>query len=110
MAEVFYGLVDENNILIEYFKINEDDLNLLEILKEKFNASAAYKMNLEKENTAIGSTYWNGARFVHPSMYSSWIFNEDINDWEPPVPYPNDGENYIWDEPSTSWLLLPPSN
>ena len=110
MSEEFYGLVDENNVLIEYFKIDEDNLQLIEVLKQQFNATAAYKMNLEKENTAIGSTYWNGQRFVHPPMYSSWIFNNDINDWEPPVSYPNDGNLYLWNENSLSWDLYSEPN
>jgi len=24
--------------------------------------------------------------------------------WEPPVPYPSDGADYVWDEPTTSWI------
>ena len=25
--------------------------------------------------------------------------------WEPPTPYPNDGNEYVWDETTTSWVL-----
>ena len=24
--------------------------------------------------------------------------------WEPPVAYPSDGADYVWDEPTTSWI------
>ena len=44
------------------------------------------------------------------SPYPSWTFNEDLFIWQPPVQYPEDNEKYVWDEPSISWLLLPPSN
>jgi hypothetical protein len=103
MSEVFYGLVDENNILIEYFKINEEDLDILNKLKEKFNAANAYSMDLSREIASIGETYWNGTRFVHPSPFPSWIFNEDINDWTAPLPYPEDGNTYLWNETAINW-------
>lgn len=38
--------------------------------------------------------------------FESWVFSEEKCLFEPPVPYPNDGKNYRWDEPTTSWLLM----
>ena len=29
--------------------------------------------------------------------------NETTLDWDAPVPRPDDGNNYVWDEPTTSW-------
>ena len=26
--------------------------------------------------------------------------------WEAPVPYPDDGKTYIWDEATLSWVLV----
>jgi len=37
--------------------------------------------------------------------FESWIWNEDISVWESPVPYPNDGEYYLWNEELGSWVL-----
>jgi hypothetical protein len=34
----------------------------------------------------------------------SWMFNEATCRFEPPVPYPNNGKNYRWDEPTTNWV------
>lgn len=36
----------------------------------------------------------------------SWIFNKESGDFSSPVPYPNDGKTYRWDEPTTSWILV----
>lgn len=59
-----------------------------------------------------GGTYVNGV-FRLKKPYPSWILNLD-NMWEAPIPYPEiqlgSDEQYIWDENTTSWLLLPPSN
>lgn len=41
--------------------------------------------------------------------FASWIFNEELCAFMPPIPMPNDIENhhnfYIWDELTTSWKL-----
>lgn len=46
----------------------------------------------------------NGA-FVPPQPYPSWILDVNIYRWEPPVPYPSDGQLYVWDEATQSWVL-----
>jgi len=45
--------------------------------------------------------------FVPPKPYPSWILNETTGLWDAPVPYPNDGKNYIWDEDTQSWVEVP---
>ena len=44
--------------------------------------------------------------FISPKPYPSWILNEDTCLWEPPVPYPTDGEQYTWNEEDLQWSLL----
>ena len=58
------------------------------------------------ENPAgIGWTYSDVAnKFIPPQPYSSWILNEEINQWEAPIPYPIDDNFYNWDESTTSWI------
>ena len=36
--------------------------------------------------------------------YPSWILDESIGLLEPPVPYPQDGKCYQWDEETISWI------
>lgn len=38
----------------------------------------------------------------------SWQFNNNLFDFEPPVPYPQDDKQYYWDEPSVSWKEFTP--
>jgi hypothetical protein len=55
----------------------------------------------------IGFTYDEGRdAFIPPKPYESWLLNEDTCLWEAPVAYPEDGEDYTWDEESTSWTLV----
>lgn len=43
--------------------------------------------------------------YYPPQPYPSWKLNTTTWQWEPPVPYPDDGGYYIWDESSESWVL-----
>ena len=36
--------------------------------------------------------------------YASWVFNEETCNFDPPTPYPTDGNLYNWDEETTSWV------
>lgn len=57
----------------------------------------------------VGFTY-DAARdvFYPPQPYPSWTLNESTWLWESPVPYPNDGKLYVWDEATTSWIEVTP--
>lgn len=44
--------------------------------------------------------------FIPPQPFASWLLNESSCLWNPPVPYPDDGNAYEWDEPSNNWLAV----
>ena len=35
--------------------------------------------------------------------YPSWVGDIDTMSWQPPVPYPQDGKQYYWDEETINW-------
>ena len=41
--------------------------------------------------------------FYPPQPHASWILNQSTWLWEPPIPYPQDDKNYIWNETTVSW-------
>lgn len=50
----------------------------------------------------IGWEY-DGTGFIPPQPFPSWQL---VNyRWEPPVPMPDDGQAYYWDEDTTSWQV-----
>ena len=60
---------------------------------------------LRKNFAGIGYTYDAGRdAFVPPKPYASWVLNEDTCLWDAPVPRPDDGQRYAWDEGTISWL------
>ena len=36
-------------------------------------------------------------------IYPSWVLNEETWQWDPPVPYPEDGKDYEWNEDYQEW-------
>ena len=44
--------------------------------------------------------------FYPPCNFASWTISAPTWKWEPPVSYPTDGKDYIWDEPTLSWIEI----
>ena len=60
-----------------------------------------------KNHAGIGYTYdSNRDAFISPKPYNSWILNETTCLWEAPLPYPNDGKLYSWDEELINWIEI----
>jgi hypothetical protein len=60
-----------------------------------------------KNYAGIGYTYDPTRNaFIPPKPYASWVLNEDTCLWESPVPYPDDGKMYYWDEATLSWVTV----
>jgi hypothetical protein len=65
----------------------------------------SYNSNIRKNYAGIGYTYDSERdAFIPPKPYPSWILNEDTCQWESPVPYPTDGNQYEWNEELVQWI------
>ncbi len=64
----------------------------------------SYNANIRKNYAGIGYTY-DSARdaFIPPKPFASWLLDEMTCKWQAPVPMPDDGGIYAWDEASVSW-------
>ena len=62
---------------------------------------------LRKNYAGTGFTYDKSRdAFIPPQPYPSWTLNEETCLWDSPVPYPEDGNAYIWNEETQTWNLL----
>jgi len=62
---------------------------------------------LRKNYAGVGFTYDRDRdAFIPPKPYDSWVLNEDTCLYEAPVAYPDDGNDYEWDEETTSWVVV----
>jgi hypothetical protein len=61
---------------------------------------------LRKNFASVGYLYDKDVdAFYEPQPYASWTLNTFSYVWEPPTPYPTDGQVYIWDEGRLRWML-----
>lgn len=62
---------------------------------------------LRKNYAGVGYTYDSFKdAFIPPKLFDSWTLNEDSCLWEAPVAYPEDGNDYYWDEDTISWVIV----
>jgi hypothetical protein len=60
-----------------------------------------------KNYAGIGYTYDETRDAFIPSQpFDSWVLNETSCLWEAPIAYPDDGQQYTWNEETTSWDLI----
>ena len=60
-----------------------------------------------KNYAGIGYSYDESRdAFIPPKPFDSWELNEDSCLWEAPIPYPEDGNNHIWNEETQNWELI----
>lgn len=61
-----------------------------------------------KNYAGVGYTYDETRdAFIPPKPFDSWLLDEATCLWEAPIPYPEDGAIYTWDEESGDWVEVP---
>ena len=117
-----YTFLDNNNIVTEVIVgKNEGEENIDwevhygnfrgQVCKRtSYNTSGGQHNNggtpFRKNYAGIGYTYDEQRdAFIPQKPYASFILNEDTCLWEPLVPYPTDGERYLWNEEELEWVL-----
>ena len=80
-------------------------------IQTSYNTKGGVHLNggtpLRKNYAGVGFTY-DIVRdaFIEPKPYSSWTLNETTCQWEAPTSYPDDGDEYEWDESTTAWVAV----
>lgn len=60
---------------------------------------------LRKNYAGVGYIYDSVRDAFYPQApFPSWILDEETCLWEPPIPKPDDGKMYRWDEASLTWI------
>lgn len=115
-----FAEIDANNVVLRVIVISNEECNNLNFPEsESIGANfcrnlfggnwrqTSYNANFRKNYAGIGFTYDELLdAFIPPSPYPSWVFNENLCQWEAPVPYPNDGKKYYWDETEKKWIEM----
>lgn len=103
--QLLYFFLDDNNIIINALVFENHDIDLLEQVKNYFGYKT-YFSSLDFPKAGVGGDFYNGQAYPE-KPYPSWIRNEELISWDPPVPYPTfDEENpkyYQWSEELLNW-------
>jgi hypothetical protein len=110
-----YAFINDNNIVTEVIT-GIDETELIEgkdpetwygNFRGLTCKRTSYNGNIRKNYAGIGFTYDQGRdAFIAPQPYPSWVLDEDTCQWEAPVPYPEDGLIYSWNEDITDWEAI----
>lgn len=118
-----YAVLDSNNIVTQVFVGKDEDegnTNWEEYygaVRTSYNTSGGVHYNsetgepsedqtksLRKNYAGIGYVYDSERdAFIPPKPFDSWVLNEDTCLWDSPVPYPEDGNMYTWNEETGGW-------
>ena len=111
-----YAFLDENNIVTEVI-VGIDETELIEgkdpetwygEFRGQHCVRTSYNNNVRFNYAGIGYTY-DAERdaFIAPKPFDSWVLDEETCTWAAPVPYPDDGGEYYWDEEQGNWESQP---
>lgn len=100
--------IDDNNVVLRVLVTDNNSTNEgKDFLVETFGGTwiqTSYNKNFRKKFAGIGDYYDEALdAFISPKPFDSWVLNEETCRWEAPVPYPEDGKFYTWDEETTNW-------
>lgn len=107
----------ENGKVVEVIAINNDAIEggnypESESVGQQFIASlgldgfwlqTSYNDNIRHRFAGVGYSYdAQKDIFIPPQPFPSWLLSP-MGDWTPPLPEPNDGHRYIWNEATQNW-------
>ena len=117
-----FAQLDGNYIVTEVIVVNNETINDLPFpesdpvgiafLQSLYGSTiiwkqTSYNASFRKNYASIGFTYDPVLdAFIAPKPYPSWLLNTVTCQWEAPIPYPNDGKRYRWNEATLSWVLV----
>ena len=108
-----YAFLDENNFVTEIIVWRNEDEVIQGIsnweehygqIRGQVCKRTSYNSNIRKNFATIGSKYDEILdAFIPLSPFLSWVFNEDLCNWQAPVAMPTDDKLYVWNEETISW-------
>lgn len=120
-----YALINSDNLVVKVITGVDEDVTQIDVDGTEVGGSAeaweqfyenqpwhagltckrtSYNGNIRKQYAGIGWTY-NSEHdiFVSPQPFPGWVLDDNF-DWQAPVPYPNDGFEYVWNEHRQNWM------
>ena len=104
-----YAFLDANNIVTEVIVGNDETTGDWETYYAEFRGQrcvrTSYNNNIRFNYAGIGFTYDEERdAFIPPKPFESWVLDEATCLWGAPIPMPEDGGVYTWDEQAGDWV------
>ena len=113
----YFAQLDDANVVLRVIAVGDNDapdpFPESEPLGQAFIASlglegvwkqTSYHGTFRAHYAGIGYTYDAAADvFIPPQPYPSWTLDDQWN-WQAPTPYPDDGNTYVWNEDTLTWV------
>ena len=122
-----YAFLDLNNIVTEVVtgvdeEVVQTDLDGTQVggsseawetfygnIRNQVCKRTSYNGNYRKNYAGIGYKYdQERDAFIPPKPFNKWVLNEETCQWESPVPYPDDENEYVWNDNKSEWELIVP--
>lgn len=117
-----FAKLDDTSTVIDVLVVNNETLNNLPFPESEPVGIAfltewsggytnwkqtSYNGNFRKNYAGVDYTYDAALdAFIAPKPYPSWLLNTETCQWQPPTPYPSDGNVYSWDETTQLWVQV----
>lgn len=104
----YFAQIDDNNAVIRVLTVDGEKSS--DWLATKFGGTwleTSMDGSIRKNYAGIGMHYDSSLdAFIPKKPFDSWVLDSETAKWEAPVPYPNDGNLYSWDEEAKNWTLF----
>lgn len=116
-----FAQLDENNTVIQVIVVANEAIMIDGVESEDAGIffckslygidtrwrQTSYNGNFRKHYAGIGYAYDPVLNaFIPPKPYPSWLLDTENCNWVAPVPMPDDGKMYTWDEENQQWVEL----
>lgn len=107
-----YAFLDSNDFVVEVIVGIDESQDIDGIDPETWYGNfrkmkclrTSYNGKIRKNFAGIGYKYDKDLdAFIPPKPYRSWILDNNCL-WTPPIPYPNDDKEYVWNEELGEWI------
>lgn len=92
-----------------YKSLTQENSNtVFDIVDSETKQNSGKSMTYKELYDSLYSLYFHLAkeRDRGPRPFASWLWSEETNSWIAPIPKPEDGQNYYWEESTLSWEIV----
>ena len=99
-----FAKLDNTGAVTQVIVAEQDFINSGAVGDSFLWVQTSFSHSFRKNYAGVGFTYDKTRdAFIPPKPYPSWLLDEETCQWEAPTPYPTDGKQYTWDEPTMTW-------